>query len=178
MEKVDDKIKQYLTQYLSSQRLYVRAAGIWIFHWSHFVPRIVSLGPASRRRTFELESSVNLLAKTQPADPAPTIIYWESNFIQIFMICTCAANLEFIHCIPCWIERLHSLLLQVWHSLNEKLFSCNWITLSSSFFSRYLKNKLWDWQEKIPETTNMFLPMCQSWQTSYSAAEVIVKFTD
>ena len=42
----------------------------------------------------------------------------------------------------------------------------------------FFKNKLWDWQEKIPETRNMFLPMCQSWQTSYSAAEVIVKFTD
>ena len=48
---------------------------MWIFHWSHFVPRMVSFGPASTRRTLELESSVNLLAKTQPAEPAPIIIW-------------------------------------------------------------------------------------------------------
>ena len=69
------ELSKYSPIYLSSQRLYVRAAGIWIFHWSHFVPRMVSFGPASTRRTLELESSVNLLAKTQPAEPAPIIIW-------------------------------------------------------------------------------------------------------
>ena len=43
--------------YLSSHRLYMSAAGMLIFHWRRVVPRMVSLGPASSRRT-ELELSL------------------------------------------------------------------------------------------------------------------------
>ena len=48
-------------------KVFVKPTGIWI-------QRLVSLSPASNKRTVFFGFSLKRFAKTQPADPAPMII--------------------------------------------------------------------------------------------------------